>query len=839
MSLLNLRIEYPLHLQSTGVSTHNRIVKRLYRGTQKKFSTYIVSGIVCLFVVALSVWTYPNFDTTGTIKIYDSRKTLLYESAGEIGKKNPVPYSAFPATVRSAVIAAEDQTFWNNYGIDTRGMMRALIENIREGKIVSGASTITQQLARFSIISPQQIPKRTVLRKIREVLMALRISLFYTKQDILTKYLNGIYLGNLSYGVQSASRVYFDTDIETVSLAQSALLAGIISSPEMNNPFTSFTRAKERQKYVLDRMESLSMISKDQKESALLEPIVLSEKTSYRPASHAVEYVKSQLQKLAIESKHGLRVYTTIDGPLTNLSEQISTRWITALAREHDVSNAALVLLDTDSGAIRVMMGGVNYADASRSGQVNMATALRQPGSALKPVTYAAAFAKGYTPATVIYDVPTVYKTKKGEGYAPNNYDGRFHGMVLAREALASSLNLPVVELLSRIGIPAFIQTARDAGITTFSEEARYDLSLTLGGGEVTLLDLTNVYATFARGGQMIPPHVIDAITDDDGRTLYTHARDTAKPVFGSMSETIAYLISHILSDPKARMFGFSEKNPLVLSHTAAAKTGTTTDWHDNWTVGYTPDYSVGVWVGNTDNHPMRQITGVVGAAPIWHEFFEELLKGVPEKQFARPGGIEEVVVCAIDGKRDDGICPEKKKELFLSGSAPVEQSTTYAQVLIDTRNALRATESCALGFVKELILPTYPKEVYAWAVANNVPRAPSEFSPLCAKQTANASASYLAIVYPREKTVFENAPELVNNQAVVFEVSYSEDIASVSWFVDGKNVGTVSNIPFSFGWTLTQGAHSIYAVGETRRGLTVKSGAVNFRVVDYEGSRY
>ena len=727
----------------------------------------IFLGVFLLFLI---FWTNPSIKKFGTIKIWDRNNTLLYESAEKVGKKIPVSYEQLPKDLVNATLSSEDISFWNNWGIDMKALVRALFQNVNEGQIVSGASTITQQLARITIISPYKNPPRNMIRKIREILIALRLNAKYSKKEILTKYLNEVYYGNLAYGIQSASHVYFNKDVSQLSLAESALLTGLIASPENRNPFTNFKEAKKYQSQILGLMVKNKYISKEKAKEVKQEQLNFIPKQTDIKAPHFVHYVLQELEKLDIQSHQGINVYTTLGYPTYSLSEDIAKLWVNRLQDEHDLSNAALILIKNDSGEILDMLGGINYFDSKNSGQVNMTTALRQPGSALKPVTYATAFMQGYTPATLIYDVKKVYKTKKGEGFTPNNYDGRFHGLVLAREALASSLNLPAVEMLNRVGIDNFLKTAKDLGITTFNQEDRYDLAITLGGGEVRLIDLTNVFASLGRGGEYRPFYSIEKISDDDGKTLYIHKTEDNKSVLGNNGKQVAYLISNILADPKARIPSFGEKNPLVLSHPAAVKTGTTTDWHDNWTVGYTPDYTVGVWVGNNDNHPMKDITGVVGAAPIWNQFFEEFLKGKTTVQFTRPDKIKELEICALSGKLLDNLCPEKTSEIFIEGTEPKEVSNIYKKVKIDKRNDLLARISCPQEYVEDKIYFDYPPEVYTWAVEDGQEVIPRQYSPLCNGVQNVLPQSYLEITYPKEKTVFESAPLMVNNQGVVFD---------------------------------------------------------------------
>ena len=807
-----------------------QILKKI-KNDRKLFVLICLTGIVTFLIL----WTQPNFNQSGTIKIWDRNNTLLYESAGTIGKKDPIKYDKLPKHLIDAATASEDETFWTNSGVDYKAIARSTFINIKEKSVVSGASTITQQLARASIIAPQQIPSRTVSRKVKEILIAFRLTASYSKKDLLTMYFNEMYFGNLAYGIQAASYTYFDKDVSQLSLAESALLVGLLSSPDKRNPFTNIKEAKERQAHVLDLMVKNGMISREKAENAKSEELAFTMEKPDIKAAHFVHYILQEIESLDIKNNQGMNIYTTLDYPTFLLSQDIARLWVKKLHNQHDLTNAALVLIENDSGEIINMLGGIDYFDATNSGQVNMATAFRQPGSALKPVTYAAAFMQGYTPATVIYDVKKMYKTSKGEGFTPNNYDGIFHGLVLVREALASSYNLPAVEMLDRVGIKNFIKVARGLGITTFTQEERYDLAITLGGGEVKLLDITNVFASFARGGEYKPPFAIQKIVTDNGSVLYEHTEKQGVQVLGSTGKQVSYLISHILSDPKARIPGFQEKNPLVLSHPAGVKTGTTTDWHDNWTVGYTPSYTVGVWVGNNNNQAMREITGVVGAAPIWNQFFEEYLKGKPIEEFVQPDGIREVEICKLSGKLIDNICPEKETELFITGTEPKEVSKLHKIVKIDTRNNLIASDTCPLNFVEEKIFIDYPSELYSWALENDQEVIPQQFSSLCGSNHQVSGQAYLEITYPRNKAIFESAPLLVIDQAIVFEVNVSSNINKVLWYVDGELLTQTTNFPFSASWKPKIGKHLISSVGLTTQGEKVKSEEISISVLEYK----
>ncbi len=789
--------------------------------------------LLVAFSSVLLWWTNPVITSLGTIKIWDRNGILLYESAGSVGRKIPVTYDRFPRYLIDAAIISEDNSFWTNPGIDMVAMTRSLGLNVENKKIVSGASTMTQQLARAVVIAPGQTSRRDFVRKVREILIALRLSMTMSKKDILTAYLNEMYFGRGNFGVQAASLDYFGKDVDKLSLAESTALIALLNFPEAN---LNGSALQAKQSKIIHLLAAKKVITGEQESVAMAEPLAFQAHLSLIKAPHFVDYVRSQLDAFDLPADRGVNVYTTLDYSAYNLASDIANHWVQRLQTEHDLSNASLVLLENKTGAIRVMLGGLDYFDATHAGQVNLTTSARQPGSALKPITYATAFKNGFTPATPIYDVRTVYKTRKGEGFAPNNYDNQFHGVVLAREALASSLNLPAVEMLNRVGIDAFLKTARALGISSLAPDPKYDLSLTLGGGEVTLLDLTTVYASFGRGGNFLSSYAIEKITSDQGKMVYSHALSQATSALGDHSRQIAYLITNILADPKARILGFGEKNPLVLSFPAAAKTGTTTDWHDNWTVGYTPSWTVGVWVGNNDNHAMKHLTGITGAAPIWQQFFEEFAKGKKRENFVRPSDLVEIEVCKADGLIPDGLCSEKTPELFLSGTQPTQLSSSYKLVTVDSRNQLLASDSCPPQFITDKLFLDYPPPVYGWASEKKLPVIPRAFSPLCTQHSTLKSngASFLTIIFPENKATFQSAPDMVPNQTIDFTLQSSPDILSVSWYLDSQVYRISNSYPFTVFWHPQIGKHQVSAEGKTQSGEVLKTASVFFTVISY-----
>lgn len=784
-----------------------------------------------IVVAALIIWTTPSFNTAGTEKIYDKNGRLLFEYAGNTGRKQTVSYERFPAHLIGAVTAGEDEQYFRHSGVDLKAIVRSAVLDLQAGRIVSGASTITQQVARLNTGPSSLLPMR-VVKKIREVLIALRLSATYSKRDILNLYLNEVYLGNQNYGFQSASQFYFHKNVDKLSLAESAYLSGMISSPGRYDPYLHLSEGLKRQEYVLERMKALHLIDQEQFEAARSTDPAFAHPDLSIKAPHFVDYIHQELTRLGVNGSD-VSVYTTLDLDSYELGQRIARDWVFRLRESANVSNAAMIVLDNRTGAIVSMIGGINYFDRAHDGQVNVAVSPRQPGSSIKPVTYTAAFLKGFTPATLIYDVKRSYLTKKGQGFIPNNFGDRYHGLVLAREALASSYNLPAVEMLRRAGLPAFLSTARALGITTFTDPDSYDYSITLGANEVTLLELSNAYATLARGGRYLETHAIDRVTDRNGRTIYQYSRPAPQQKLGTEGEQVAYLITDILSDPEARMPGFGEKNYLTLTRPAAVKTGTTTDWHDVWTVGYTPSYTVGVWMGNNNNDAMRNISSATGAAPVWNQFFEEFLKGTPQEQFHQPAGITRREICTTSGDLADPLCPKRRTELFAAGTEPKKQSTIYKLIHVDRRNGLLA-ESCPKDVIENEIVVDYPPEVYSWAIASEKPVIPKTVSPLCGAVAGTTSQKLsVTVTNPKQKAVFQNSPGLIKNQGISLEANVSPGIKTVEWYVDGSLLKSVNTFPFSAILPLKTGSHIVYAKGIGQTGSAV-SDPVSFRVIDY-----
>jgi 1A family penicillin-binding protein len=679
-------------------------------------------------------------------KIYDRHGELLYEVIDpHLGKHSPLPIDEIPSALQQATVATEDASFYTNPGVELRGILRAVWINLQGGDVLSGGSTITQQVARNLLFSPEERVQRTMTRKLRESILAWRLARLYTKDEILALYLNEIYYGNMAYGVEAAAQAYFDKSVDELDLAECTLLAGLPQAPALYNPLVDLEAAKWRQNVVLDLMVKEGYLTRAEADRAAEEPLQFAAAPFDIRAPHFVTFVWSALEReLGVEraAEGGLEVHTTLDVDLQERGEAVVRHHIEVLQESdgpnRNVNNAALVALDPQTGEILAMVGSADYFDSAISGAVNTTLSLRQPGSAVKPVTYAAAFDPAwqgrpdaatrwgvlpFTPATMVVDVRTSFVTREGVGYVPLNYDLRWHGPVLLREALGSSYNLPAVKVLDAIGLERMVAQARELGITTFDQSTgRFGRALTLGGGEVTMVELASVYGVFATGGDLVTPVAIQEVVDANGELVYAPPLDRRQTV---LDPRVAYLITDILSDEWARLPSFGEQSALYIGRPAAAKTGTTTDWRDNWTVGYTPDLVTGVWVGNADNEPMYHVSGITGAGPIWHDFMDWALKGRPATDFVRPDGLVEVEICALSGELPSRNCAHRRRELFIEGTDPVEACDVHQVVRIDAATGLQATETTPPQRVRERVYAVYPPEALAWAVGQGIPQPP------------------------------------------------------------------------------------------------------------------
>jgi penicillin-binding protein 1C len=668
-----------------------------------------------------------QFETT---RILDRNGNILYEILDpNAGRRTYIPLSRISPFVVAATIATEDKGFYSHPGFDLLAIIRAFWQNARSGETVSGASTITQQVARALLLGPEERSQQSYARKMREAILAAEITRRYSKDEILELYLNEFNYANMAYGIEAAAETYFNKQAINLDLGEASFLAGLPQAPSIYDIFTNRDGTLKRQQQVLILMYQLSKESNciyvsnsPQKVCVGVTEVANASakinQNNFQPPRanmrypHWVQFVRSQME-LQFDPqtiyRSGFTVTTTLDPGLQDQAQQMVSDKVASMVDMH-ATNGALVCIRPSTGEILALVGSADYYNASISGQVNMATSpTRQPGSSIKPITYAAAFEKGWTPATLIWDVPSEFPPSGNpndtrEPYPPVNYDGRFHGPVTVRTALANSYNIPAVKTLNFVGIydnpdtptpEGLIGMAKRLGLTSLSRDD-YGLSLTLGGGEVSLLEMTGAFSVFANGGKRIPPVTILKITDYNGNVIYQYQPPTGEQV---IRPEHAYLISSILSDNEARAPMFGQNSVLTLPFPVAAKTGTSNDFRDNWTLGYTPDVAVGVWVGNADYTPMVNTTGLTGAAPIWSQFIqvaEQQLTGGNPSPFLRPAGIMDKVICTISGTEPSSFCPNQRSEIFVSDQPPLSASQDLWQNLeIDTWTGLRASDEC------------------------------------------------------------------------------------------------------------------------------------------------
>ncbi len=682
-------------------------------------------------------------------KIYDRDGHLLYEVTDpQGGSRTYVTLDEISTHVVNATVATEDRDFWLHPGFDPVAMGRAIYYVVTERQIVSGASTIPQQLARM-ILLPDQRFEQSAERKTKEIILATELSRVYSKDEILEIYLNELNYGNRAYGIQAAAETYFGTDAADLTLAQASFLAGLPQLPATYDPLGGgLERALSRHKTVLSLMVEDGYITAEQAEQAVTAMESYEFQAPQRDvdlAPHFVAYVRQIVEELygpeAMYRGAGLRITTTLDPDLQMKAEQAVREGVANLAGRN-ATNGALVALDPATGHILAMVGSADFDDETIDGQVNVSLRCRQPGSSIKPLTYVASFEHGWTPATLFWDVRTEFPDGANPPYVPVNYDRKYHGPVLLRDALANSYNVPAVAALQFVGVDGLLEIASRLGVSSlahpeehcpeypYDQPPAYGLALTLGGGEVKLLEMAGAFGTFANDGILMPSSPILRIEDSRGNVLLDNSALAGNQV---VSPEHAYLITDILADDEARCAAFSCPSILELSRPAAAKTGTTDDYRDAWTVGYTPQLVTGVWVGNSDNSPMVGVPGAAGAGPIWHNFMEAAHAELPVKDFAQPSGIVKHEVSADSGARPTEHCPVRIEEVFARGQPPLDESHDWYQMVeLDAFTELRANAFCPDHVVEKLMLDVTDERGREWINThpeqfNGLPLAPLE----------------------------------------------------------------------------------------------------------------
>ncbi len=700
----------------------------------------------------------------GSSRIFDRNGedgVLLFEySRPSDGLRAPVRLHRVSQHIIDATVATEDSSFWTNQGINFRGLLRAAWENFGVGSSEflggSGGSSITQQLVKNVLIPPEERTGRTMNRirgKLKETILAVELTDEYSKEQILEWYLNSIYYGNFSYGIGAASQRYFGKSPAHLTLAESAMLAGLPQAPSLFNPLENLEGAKQRQRQVLDLMVRQGYVSRVEADAAWATELDFETAEFDIAAPHYVIYIRDQVEQLCrlerfvppsgaggcdnLMDNGGLRIRTSLDFALQERAEVELRSAIAGFEASTGAHNGALVAIDPRTGQILALVGSRDFFDEAIDGQVNLATATHSPGSALKPLTYLAAFQidpRTWHPATVMWDVPTTYVEAHGTEFRPVNFDGIFRGPVTVRSALANSMNVPAFKLADRLGSAALLDTMHQLGITTMHDPGAYGPSITLGGGEVSLLDMTYAYAALATGGEMnghptvltlpdgfrkLDPVSVLEIRDADGRLLYEWSPTGEPEVRAVANPAQVFQITDILSDNQARSLLYGTNSPLVLDRPAAAKTGTAGDpemddvRRDYWTMGYTPQLAVGVWVGNADESPMTGGSSVQTAGLIWSRFMRAAHEALKAEEFLEPEGIHRAMVYApqvppLWSAADGGAalrnpCTSPREEVFVSirVAPPVDNHICY-EVEIDRRTLQRATVGTPESFLQQ-----------------------------------------------------------------------------------------------------------------------------------------
>jgi membrane peptidoglycan carboxypeptidase len=739
---------------------------------------------------------------------------LIHEIIDPLGgDRQWVPVTQIPQPLIDATVAIEDRTFWTNQGFDPVGIGRAFNEFVLQGGDVQGGSSITQQVVKNNLIAPErrivgaEVGLDDYQRKVEELLLAQRAADTYTKEQILEWYLNTNFYGNLAYGIEAAARVYFHKSTAELTLAEAAMLAAIPQSPGLN-PINNPEAAKQRQELVLDAMVEEGYISLETAVATKQLPLSLSQSIAERfdiIAPHFALAVQDELERRfgpELVLGGGLRVYTTLDLQMQRQAECVAQAQVNRLSGQiglalpadelascpaldflpplrpadegidHRVNNAAVVMLDPRTGEVKALVGSLNYWNEQIDGSYNVAIdGLRQPGSAFKPFTYLTALSQGYSAAAMVLDVETDFGTPfNGIPYVPQNYDRQFHGPMRLRQALGSSLNVPAVQVTSWVGVNKVVRTAHSMGITSL-DQGNYGLALTLGGGEVSLIDMVYAYSVMDNMGVMVgqprleseqrpgfrtlDPVMILRVEDRDGNVLYEYSQPDRREI---LTPQLAFLMNDILSDRNARCAGFGCPNVLELPNNrpAAAKTGTTNDFRDAWTVGYTPQLVTGVWMGNTDNSAMENLPGSKGAAPIWHALMSWALLDEPVESWERPSGLIELTVCNLSGLLLTPHCPTVS-ELFINGTEPKVQDTMYQEFAINRETGRLATIYTPPELIETKVFVIYPEAAADWVRENEIPQPPTEFDSI----TEQGINTNLAILSPRTF-------DYVNNQIVI-----------------------------------------------------------------------
>ena len=800
------------------------------------WSRYAFLGVALLLIISfiaipLFAFNLPSPDKIVrrdgfSTKILDRNGDVLYDIFVD-ERRTPAELDDIPLFLRQATIAIEDKNFYEHKGFDPTGVFRAMFNIVFRGRI-QGGSTLTQQLVKNALLSPE----RTIFRKIKEFLLSIQIERKYSKDEILKMYLNEVPYGGTAFGVETAAETYFGKKVKDLNLVESAVLAGLPQRPSAYSPYSSTPDAYiGRTEQVLRRMREDDYITKEQEEAAVdeLENVKFQERGASFKAPHFVQYVQKILEDRYGENvveQGGLKVTTTLDLELQESAEDVVKEEIDKVTGLK-ISNGAAVALDPETGEILAMVGSRGFNDPDIDGQVNVTTRLRQPGSAIKPITYLTALKEGYSASSLIMDVPTTFPGGVGQpDYEPVNYDGEYRGPMQIRYTLGNSINVAAVKVLALVGIKDTLQTAYDLGIDSLRPTNemmnRVGLSLTLGGGEVKLLELTGAYSAFMNGGHKVDPVSILKVEDKDGKVLEEHEPEKGKRV---ISEEQAYMMFDILSDNSARTEIFGTNSLLNISgRDIAVKTGTTNDKRDNWTVGGGPQAVVGVWVGNNDNSPMTQVaSGVTGASPIWRRIVLAALQGKTNIRPETPSGIITAAVDTISGYRAHDGFPSRIEQ-FIKGTEPGEDPIHVRLKICKTDGKLATPSDISTGNYDEKEYFVFKEEdpTAGSGGTNRWQEGINEWLTTQGDERYHPPSDYCGTSNP-VNVEFVNPTDRTSNLPNKFTIEVRADstgnIVQIELEIDGTKVRTFTGPPFRHEVDLLDGVHEIRAKAKDDKG--------------------
>ena len=802
--------------------TLKKILHLTYKKVRKNLKKIIIAllivvflafGVLALWLSTLKIPDLGSFETrkvAESTKIYDKTGTILLYDVHQNTKRTEVPFDSISRNIKNATVAIEDAEFYSHHGIRITSIVRAILANVFSMGYSQGGSTITQQVVKNTLLTTD----KSISRKIKEIYLSLKIERIFTKDQILSIYLNETPYGGNIYGVEEASRTFFGTSSSKLSVAQSAYLAAIPQAPTFYSPFgANKDRLEVRKNLVLQKMLDNKFITKEEYALAKNEKVLFQPQDPYGIlAPHFVEFVKQYLVEKYGETaidENGYKVITTLDYDMQKKAETVVKQYALENEKNFNAENAALVAIDPKTGQILSMVGSRNYFDKAIDGQYNVATHNRQPGSTFKPFVYATAFEKGYTPDTVLFDVPTEFQstcTPEGKPidpngdpsqcYMPEDYDGLYLGPMSLRDALAQSRNIPAIKTLYLAGIKDSLRTAQDMGITTLSNNPdQYGLTLVLGGGEVSPLDLTSAYGVFANNGNRNPYVSILSVTDKDGNVLENYIPRSENVI----SPNVTSQISDILSDNVARTPAYGQNSALYFpGRPVAVKTGTTNDYKDVWIVGYTPSLVVGAWAGNNDNSPMeKKVAGMI-IAPMWRAFMDTVLPSMPVEQFPTPPTIDQSIKPALRGlwQGNQTYFIDKISGKLATDMTPAE--TKQEKSITNIHSILYwVDKNDPLGAVPEKPDTDYQFSLWEYSIQNWLkmnPVATNTLPTLTDDVHTTVNIPIITVLAPNENTVYNKDERMT--PIVSIRSAYAP--LKVDFYLNGEYVGEANNVPFN-----------------------------------------